>query len=324
MTRVLTGIQSSGETHLGNILGAMAPAIAFSRQSQEPCFYFIADLHALTTLRKREELHARCLETAAAWLACGLDTNRHLLYRQSRVSEVCELTWHLSCLTPYPMLANAHAFKEKSQQLSEVPIGLFTYPVLMAADILLYKADTVPVGKDQVQHLEITRDIANNFNRLYGTIFPLPQAKFHPRSHLIPGTDGRKMSKSYGNTINIFLPKTALRKQIMSIQTDSTPLEKPKDPDNCTIYHLYSLLASKDETERMRENYQRGGYGYGEVKHVLFECILEHFHEERAAYHNYLSDPKQIEEILCKSETQATEIAQETLQEVRRALGIRR
>ena len=323
MSRVLTGIQSSGETHLGNILGAIVPAITFSRQSQGTCLYFIADLHALTTLGAQKVLHTRCLEAAAAWLACGLDTKKHLLYRQSRVPEVCELAWYLGCLTPYPMLANAHAFKEKSEQLSEVPLGLFTYPVLMAADILLYKADIVPVGKDQVQHLEITRDIASSFNRRYGEVFPLPQAHFPKHHQLIPGTDGRKMSKSYRNTINIFLPEPALRKQIMSIQTDSTALEAPKNPQTCTLYTLYSLLASSEDTKRMAENYQRGGYGYGEAKHELFTLILEHFKEARTQYNYYLSHTSYIEEVLCKSEAQASMIAQHTLHEVRKALGVR-
>ena len=244
MARILTGIQSTGVPHLGNILGAIIPAIELSRDKNNESLFFIADLHSLTTIRDPKILKENTYATAAAWLAFGFDTKNNLFYRQSDVTEVCELTWHLNCFTPYPMLANAHSFKDKANRLSDVNTGLFTYPVLMASDILLYDAEIVPVGKDQQQQLEMTRDIAGSFNHVYGDTLVLPEAKFDERVMIVPGTDGQKMSKSYNNIIDIFLPDKKLRKQVMSIVTDSTPMEKPKDPSSCHVFSLFKLLAN--------------------------------------------------------------------------------
>ncbi len=228
MARILTGIQATGVPHLGNILGAIKPGIAMSKDPQHEAFFFIANLHSLTAIKDAELIRENTYGVAAAWLAFGLDTESNVFYRQSDVPEVTELMWHLNCFTPFPMLGNAHSFKDKSENLSDVNAGLFTYPVLMAADIVLYDADFVPVGKDQQQHLEMTRDIAGAFNHRYGEVLVLPEASFDERVMIVPGTDGRKMSKSYNNFLNVFLPEKQLKKQVMSIITDSTPLEKPK------------------------------------------------------------------------------------------------
>ncbi|MCH8318891.1 MAG: tryptophan--tRNA ligase, partial [Bacteroidetes bacterium] len=262
MARILTGIQSSGQPHLGNILGAIIPAIELSRSVENESLFFIADLHSLTSIKNAEIRKKNTYASAAAWLAFGFDTKKNIFYRQSDVTEVCELTWYLNCFTPYSMLAKAHSFKEKSDRLAEVNAGLFVYPVLMAADILLYDADIVPVGKDQKQHLEMTRDIAQTFNNLYGDTFVVPKPKIDPDVMTIPGIDGQKMSKSYDNIINIFEPEKQLKKTIMSIITDSKTLEQPKDPGSCVVFHLYSLIASEEETETMRNNYIVGNYGY--------------------------------------------------------------
>ena len=284
MARILTGIQSSGRPHLGNLLGAILPAIELSQNSNNESFFFIADLHSLTTIKDAEVRRQNVNEVAAAWMACGFDTDRHTFYRQSRVGEVCELTWFLSCYTPFPMLANAHSFKDKSDKLSDVNAGLFTYPVLMASDILLYDAEIVPVGKDQKQHLEMTRDIATSFNHHYGETFVVPEAQIDEQLMTIPGTDGQKMSKSYGNTLDVFLPEKQLRKQVMSIVTDSTPLEEPKNPDTCHVFHIYELIASDDQVQTMRNNYEGGNYGYGHAKQELFELILDRFKTERKKF----------------------------------------
>jgi tryptophanyl-tRNA synthetase len=249
MSRILTGIQSTGLPHLGNLLGAIIPAIKMSKELGNESLFFIADLHSFTTVRDKQLLKSNTYATAAAWLAFGFDTAKNILYRQSDVTQVCELSWYLNCFTPFPMLANAHSFKDKSNRLSSVNSGLFTYPVLMAADILLYDANIVPVGKDQFQHLEITRDIAGAFNHVYKDSFIIPNVKIDKRVMTVPGTDGQKMSKSYNNIINIFLPDNKLRKQIMSIQTDSLVLEEPKDPEECNVYQIYNLLATKDQSE---------------------------------------------------------------------------
>ncbi|SVC81244.1 uncharacterized protein METZ01_LOCUS334098, partial [marine metagenome] len=235
MARILTGIQSTGTPHLGNLLGAIIPAIALSQDVKNESLFFIADLHSFTIIRNAETLKENTCATAAAWLAFGFDTDKNLFYRQSDVTEVTELTWYLNCFTPYPMLANAHSFKDKIDKLSDVNSGLFTYPVLMAADILLYDAEIVPVGKDQMQHLEMTRDIAGAFNHKYPNSFVIPETKVDKRMMIIPGTDGQKMSKSYNNDIDIFLSDKKLRKQIMGIQTDSTPLDEPKETENCNV-----------------------------------------------------------------------------------------
>src|SRR5690606_12968067 len=241
MARILTGIQSTGIPHLGNILGAIQPMVQLSNMKENEAFAFIADLHSLTTIKNAEDRMKNIDGVAASWIACGFDYEKNTIYRQSDVPEVAELTWYLSCFTPFPMLANAHSFKDKSSRMNVVNAGLFTYPVLMAADILGYDANFVPVGKDQMQHLEITRDIAGAFNHQMGETFVIPEAKIDENVKIIPGTDGQKMSKSYNNTINIFLPEKELLKQVKSIVTDSTPLEEPKEPDVCNVYNIYKL-----------------------------------------------------------------------------------
>ncbi|MGB3850694.1 MAG: tryptophan--tRNA ligase [Tunicatimonas sp.] len=326
MTRILTGIQSSGKPHLGNILGAIQPAIRLS-QATDPegraneSLFFIADLHSLTTIKEAETRVHNVNAVAAAWLAFGFDTQHNLLYRQSKVPEVCELAWYLNCFTPFPMLANAHSFKDKADRLADVNAGLFTYPVLMAADILLYDAEVVPVGRDQQQHLEMTRDMASAFNHRYGDTFVLPEAKIDEARMTIPGTDGQKMSKSYGNILDIFLPDKALRKQVMGIVTDSTPLEEPKDPTNDTVFALYSLLASETQVAEMRENYARGGYGYGHAKQALFELLRDSFAAERERYTYYLNNLPELHQELEQGEARAREIAQPVLARVRKKLG---
>jgi tryptophanyl-tRNA synthetase len=321
MSRILTGIQSSGRPHLGNLLGAIIPAIELSKDPKNEAFIFIADLHSLTTIKEADIRKENTRAVAAAWLAFGFDTERNTFYRQSMVPEVCELAWYLNCFTPYPMLANAHSFKDKSDRLSDVNAGLFTYPVLMAADILLYNAHFVPVGKDQEQHLEITRDIARSFNYHYGEVFVVPEARISEDVKTIPGTDGQKMSKSYGNIIDIFLPEKALRKQIMSIKTDSTPLEEPKNPDMCTVFKLYSLIATPEQTQSLREKYLGGNYGYGAAKQELFELIMTKYKNEREQFDYYLSDGAALEAALEKGEAKARIIARQVLHNVRQKLG---
>ena len=321
MARILTGIQSSGKPHLGNILGAIQPAIELSRDEKNESFFFIADLHSLTTIKDGETRNANVNAVAAAWLACGFDTEKNVFYRQSKIPEVCELTWYLNCFTPYPMLANAHSFKDKADRLADVNAGLFTYPVLMASDIILYDANFVPVGKDQQQHLEITRDIATAFNHQYGETFVIPDTKTDESRMTIPGTDGQKMSKSYQNTIDIFLPEKKLRKQIMSIITDSTPLEEPKKTEGDTVFTLYSLMASEAQTAEMKANYEGGNYGYGHAKQALFELISEQFAEERKKYDYYMTNLPELHQELEKGEAKAREIALEVLSRVRGKLG---
>ncbi|MCS6980006.1 MAG: tryptophan--tRNA ligase [Flavobacteriales bacterium] len=319
--RLLTGIQSTGVPHLGNILGAIRPMIERSRPAGVEAFAFIADLHSLTALR---DAHTRLHNTravAAAWLACGFDTSRHVFYRQSRVPQVCELMWYLACLAPYPMLANAHSFKDKSARLAEVNAGLFTYPVLMAADILLFDAEKVPVGKDQIQHLEITRDLAHTFNRLYEPLFVVPAAEVDAQVKVIPGTDGQKMSKSYNNTINIFLEEKALRKSVMSIITDSTPLELPKNPDTCTVFKLFALVAPEEETQELRSRYLAGGFGYGQAKNLLFEKLLDTFREERRRFSELMAHPEELDRALAQGEEKARQLADDKLRRIRECLG---
>ena len=321
MARILTGIQSTGQPHLGNILGAMMPAIKLAKDPAHEALFFIADLHTLTTIKDPVQRQAYSYATAATWLACGLDTKEVTLFRQSQVPAVCELAWYFSCLTPYPMLANAHAFKDKAARLSDVSAGLFTYPVLMAADILLYGATVVPVGQDQRQHLEIARDIAASFNRQYGETFVLPQPQTKASVRTIPGTDGQKMSKSYHNTINPFLPERALKKTIMAIKTDSTPLDQPKDPDRCIIFGLYKVLADATQTARLRQKYLAGGYGYGHAKQALLALILEQFATERQRFQDYMQDRSALERQLAQGEAKANAIAEKTLEKVRTKLG---
>ncbi len=321
MSRILTGIQSTGRPHLGNLLGAILPAIELSKNPANDSLYFIADLHSLTTVRDPEVLRQNTYAVAAAWLACGFDTEKNLFYRQSDVPQVTELTWYLSCFTPYPMLANAHSFKDKSDKLSDVNAGLFTYPVLMAADMLLYDAEIVPVGKDQVQHLEIARDIAQAFNSRYGDTLVPPQARVDAALMTVPGLDGQKMSKSYGNIIDVFVPEKELLKTIRSIVSDSTPLEAPKNPDADTTFKLYSLLASPQETADMRQRYEAGGYGYGHAKQALYELVLKRFAAERERFNFYMSNLPEIDAQLAIGARRAQAYGAGVLAKVRAKVG---
>ena len=321
MARILTGIQSSGKPHLGNLLGAIVPAIKLSQQPGNESLFFIADLHSLTTIKDPQQRIENTRAVAAAWLAFGFDVEKNLLYRQSQIPEVCELTWYLSCLTPYPMLANAHSFKDKSDRLADVNAGLFIYPVLMTADIILYNANYVPVGKDQRQHLEMARDIATTFNNQYGETFVVPEAKIEESVMTIPGTDGQKMSKSYGNIIDIFLPEKELKKQIGLIVTDSTPLEAPKNPDTDTVFAIYKLIATPEQTELLRQKYLAGNFGYGHAKQALLELMITKYSKERELFNYYMSNPDELEKKLQLGESKARTVANETLMKVRNKLG---
>ncbi|MDA9359211.1 tryptophan--tRNA ligase [Flavobacteriaceae bacterium] len=321
MARILTGVQSTGTPHLGNLLGAVLPAIAMADQPKNESFLFIADLHSLTQIKDGALLREHTFNTAAAWLACGLDTDKTVFYRQSDVSQVTELSWYLSCFFPYQRLTLAHSFKDKTDHLSDVNAGLFSYPMLMAADILLYDAEIVPVGKDQLQHLEMTRDVAARFNNQQGETFVLPKAQIQKDAQIIPGTDGQKMSKSKNNTINIFLPEKKLRKQIMGIQTDSTPLEDPKDPDTCTVFALYSLLGTEQQISDLRSLYNTGGMGYGHAKQALFELILDSFAEARTKFDYYQNNPAEVTIALTKGAEKAKLIATDVMMRVRSKIG---
>jgi tryptophanyl-tRNA synthetase len=322
MARILTGIQSTGVVpHLGNILGAIKPAIELSQKPGNQSLFFIADLHSLTTVRNPQELKMNTYAVAATWLAFGFDIDNNLFYRQSHVTQVCELYWHLCCFTPFPMLANAHSFKDKSDRLSDVNAGLFAYPVLMAADILLYDANFVPVGKDQLQHLEMTRDIAAKFNHIYGETFTIPEPLTDQRTMVVPGIDGQKMSKSYHNFINIFLPEKELKKVVGTIVTDSRALEEPKDPDTCNVFNIYKLLATPAQTNEMRNNYQKGGYGYGHAKNELYELILSYFKQEREQYNFFIANLGELEKKLRQGEAKASDIANDVLKRVRSKVG---
>ncbi|MBS1488802.1 MAG: tryptophan--tRNA ligase [Bacteroidetes bacterium] len=320
MSRILTGIQSSGRPHLGNLLGAIIPAIQLSKQSGNESFFFIADLHSLINIKDAKTRLENVRAVAAAWLAFGFDTQKNLLYRQSKIPVVTELTWYLNCFTPYPMLANSHSFKEKSERLADVNAGLFTYPVLMTADIILYDAHYVPVGKDQRQHLEIARDIATIFNNLYGETFVVPEAKIEEQVMTIPGTDGQKMSKSYGNIIDVFLPEKELRKQVMSIVTDSTPMEAPKNPEGDNVFAIYRLVATHEQTETLRQKYLAGNFGYGHAKQELFELILTKFKNEREAFNHFINS-NELDETLSRCEAKATAIAETVIERVRKKIG---
>ena len=321
MARILTGIQSTGTPHLGNLLGAILPAIAMGNDPKNETFLFIANLHSLTQIKNNEEMRANTHSTAAAWLACGLDVEKTVFYRQSDVPQCTELAWHLSCFYPYQRLTLAHSFKDKADRLEDVNTGLFTYPMLMAADILLYDAALVPVGKDQLQHLEMTRDVASRINHKLGDVLVLPEAIVQESTQLIPGTDGEKMSKSRGNLINIFLPDKKLRKQVMSIQTDSVAMEAPKNPETCNAFALYTLLATAEQTEKMRENYKGGNYGYGHAKQELFELICTKFSKERTLYNHYMSHIEELEEQLKIGAKKARIVANEVLDRVRKNIG---
>lgn len=321
MARILTGIQSTGTPHLGNLLGAILPAIKMAADTANESFLFIADMHSLTQIKNGSQLKENTYATAAAWLASGLDVNKTVFYRQSDVPQVTELAWYLNCFFPYQRLTLAHSFKDKAERLEDVNAGLFTYPMLMAADIILYDAEIVPVGKDQLQHLEMTRDVAARFNNQMGETFVLPDAKVQEETMYIPGTDGNKMSKSKGNLINIFLPEKKLRKQIMGIKTDSTPLEDPKDTENDTVFALYKILASAEATAEMKSNYEGGGYGYGHAKQALFELIIEQFSETRDKFDFYMANTEKIDEALALGAEKASKIATQVLNRVREKLG---
>ncbi len=321
MTRILTGIQSTGTPHLGNILGAILPAIELAKKPNTDSFLFIADMHSLTQIKNGEILRQNTYATAAAWLACGLDTDRTIFYRQSDVPQVTELAWYLSCFFPYQRLTLAHSFKDKADRLEDVNAGLFTYPMLMAADILLYDANIVPVGKDQLQHLEMTRDVASRFHAQLGETFVIPEAMVREETKTVPGTDGEKMSKSKANTIDIFAAEKALRKQIMSIVTDSTPLEDPKDPDTDHVFSLYKLLGSDEQISEMRSNYTGGNYGYGHAKQELFELILDKFGPIRNKFSHFMEHPAEVDQVLEQGANKAQVIAEEVLKRVRKKLG---
>ena len=321
MARILTGVQSTGTPHLGNLLGAVLPAIAMAEDPENESFLFIADLHSLTQIKDGDTLRQHTFNTAAAWLACGLDTDKTVFYKQSDVSEVTELSWFLNCFYPYQRLTLAHSFKDKADRLQDVNAGLFSYPMLMAADILLYDAEIVPVGKDQLQHLEMTRDVATRFNSQLGETFVLPKAKIQESTQYVPGTDGEKMSKSKNNLINIFLSEKQLRKQIMGIKTDSTPLEEPKNPDTCTVFALYSLLANEGQIEVLRDQYLAGGMGYGHAKQALFELLVDRFKTARERFDYYMANTQEIDHALSLGAAKAQKVANEVLERVRVKIG---
>ena len=321
MSRILTGVQSTGTPHLGNLLGAIIPAVKLANQPDNDSFLFIADLHSLTQIKDGAELRKNTYSTAATWLACGLDVSKSVFYRQSDVPEVTELTWYLSCFFPFQRLTLAHSFKDKSASLGDVNAGLFNYPMLMAADILLYDAEIVPVGKDQLQHLEITRDVANRINDKVGEVLIPPQAKLQDDTMYVPGTDGQKMSKSKDNVINIFLPNKQLRKQIMKIKTDSTPLEEPKNPDTCNLFALYKLIAKQEQIDEMRNNYEKGGYGYGHAKQAFYELIIQEFSEIRKNYDYFMNNKQEIDKALTIGAEKARKVAANVLSRVRNKLG---
>ena len=321
MARILTGIQSTGIPHLGNILGAILPAIELANDQANESFLFIANMHTLTQIKDAETLRTNTYAVAAAWLAFGLDIEKTVFYRQSDIPQVTELSWYLCCFFPYQRLTLAHGFKDKADRLEDVNTGLFTYPMLMAADILAYDAELVPVGKDQLQHIEMTRDVASRFHTKMGETFVIPEGKIQENTKLIPGTDGQKMSKSRNNTINIFLSDKKLRKQIMGIQTDSTPLEDPKDWKTCNCFALYSLLANDQQIETMKANYEKGGYGYGHAKQALFELIVEKFATQRERYNHYMNNLNEIDEALAIGAEKAKAVANNVLKRVREKVG---
>ncbi len=321
MSRILTGVQSTGTPHLGNLLGAILPAIEMANNPNNESFLFIADMHSLTQIKEGNILRENTYSTAATWLACGLDIEKTCFYKQSDIPQVTELSWYLSCFFPYQRLTLAHSFKDKADRLADVNSGLFTYPMLMAADILLYDAEIVPVGKDQLQHLEMTRDVASRLNNIIGDTLILPQAKIQEHTKLVTGTDGEKMSKSRNNIINIFLPDKKLRKQIMGIKTDSTPLEEPKNPDTDNVFAIYKLLASESQIKEMRANYEGGNYGYGHAKQALFELIISEFSEVREKYNHYMQNKNEIDEALALGAKKATVVAEDVLQRVRKKVG---
>ena len=321
MARILTGIQSTGTPHLGNLLGAILPAIEMANQSEDDSFLFIADLHALTQIKDSSQTKTNTYATAAAWLACGLDPQKTVFYRQSDVPQVTELAWYLNCFFPFSRLSLAHSFKDKADQLEDINAGLFTYPMLMAADILLYDSHQVPVGKDQLQHLEMTRDVANRFHSQFGETFLLPEAVLQESNMYVKGTDGGKMSKSKNNIIDVFLPEKQLRKQVLGIATDSTPLEEPKDPESCTVFSLYRMVAEETAVKQMRLQYESGGFGYGHAKQALLEILLNKFAQARTHFDKLMAKPQQMDKILQQGAIKAQSVANQTLSRVRKSLG---
>ena len=321
MARILTGIQSTGTPHLGNILGAIIPAINMAKDRENDSFLFIADMHSLTQIKNGDELRHNTYSTAATWLAFGLDIESTVFYRQSDVPQVTQLAWYLSCFYPYQRLTLAHSFKDKADRLEDVNAGLFTYPMLMAADILLYDANIVPVGKDQLQHIEMTRDVASRFQSQLGETFVMPEAQVQKDTMYIPGTDGAKMSKSKGNLIDIFQSDKKLRKQVMSIVTDSKSLEDPKDPETDTTFSLYQILASDAQIAKMRSNYLNGNYGYGHAKQALYELIIEKFKTPRDKFNYYMNHLNEVDDALSIGAEKAKKVADTVLERVRNKVG---
>ena len=321
MARILTGVQSTGTPHLGNILGAIIPAIEMSNDPENESYLFIADMHSLTQIKDAITLRQNTYATAATWLAFGLNIEKTLFYKQSSVPQVTELSWYLSCFFPFSRLELAHSFKDKSDRLEDINGGLFTYPMLMAADILMYDADIIPVGKDQLQHIEMTRDVALRVHAKVGDVFVIPEAKIQKDNMLIPGIDGQKMSKSKGNVIDIFQTDKALRKQIMSIHTDSTSLEAPKEWSSCNSFAIYKLLASDYQIAEMKRNYEAGGYGYGHAKQALFELICEQFSEQRKLYAYYMDNLEEIDQALEIGAKKAAKVANGVLDRIRGKIG---
>ena len=318
--RILSGIQPSGVLHIGNYFGMMRPAIAL--QAEGEAFYFIAEYHALTSVRDPEALRENSRRVALDFLACGLDPERAALFRQSDVPQVTELAWILSTVAPMGLLERAHSYKDKLARGMAATVGLFNYPVLMAADILIYDSDIVPVGKDQKQHIEITRDLAVKMNETFGQIFKLPEPRIQAATEVVPGIDGQKMSKSYGNNIDIFGDEKETRKRIMSIVTDSTPVEAPKDASRSTIFQLYSLVASKNEIAEMRERFQKGGAGYGDFKKQLFEKLWDYFAPMRKRREEILADKSYIDNVLARGAKRANQVADVVMERVRGAVGL--
>ena len=321
MKRLLTGIQPSGILHIGNYFGAIRQAVSLQSEAEESIL-FIADLHSLTVTPKPEDLRERVRGVALDFLACGLDPEKTIFFRQSDVKDVCELMWILNCLTGLGLLERAHSYKDKVAHGFVPNNGLFSYPVLMAADILLYRSTVVPVGKDQKQHLEMTRDIAIRFNQTYGDVFPLPEPYISESVAVIPGTDGQKMSKSYNNTIPIFCEPKAARKKFMSIPTDSKALEEPKDPETCNVFALYKLFATPSQQEEMAAKYRAGNYGYGHAKQALFEAYMDYFAPMRKRREEILAEPGYIDEVLKRGADRAKVLAAETMALVRKAVGL--
>ncbi len=322
MPRILTGVQSTGTPHLGNLLGAIIPAIEMANAPGNESYLFIADMHSLTLIKDGEQLRKNTYSTAATWLAFGLDIEKTVFYRQSDIPQVTELWWYLSCFFPYQRLTLAHSFKDKAGRLEDVNAGLFSYPMLMAADILLYDADIIPVGKDQAQHIEMTRDVASRFHATTGKeVFVLPEASHNKDTMYVPGTDGGKMSKSKGNIIDIFQTDKKLRKQIMGIQTDSTPMEEPMDTESCNVFNIYKILATPEQLTALSDNYKRDDFGYGHAKQALFELIRDTYSEQRERYEHYMANPKEVEEALAIGAEKARKVANETLTRVREVSG---